>query len=70
MSADEIKDKFGSGHDSAKEAFEELCAMVDALNVRTITKVNQFAVRELMLAIINSLSARRGGRPPPPASRP
>ncbi len=30
---DEIRDKFTGNHDGAKEAFEELCAMVDALNV-------------------------------------
>ncbi len=31
---DEAKEKFGTSHDSAKEAFEELCALVDAMMVR------------------------------------
>ena len=31
---DEIKDKFHTNCDGAKEAFEELCAMFDAVQVR------------------------------------
>ncbi len=31
---DEAKEKFGSSHDATKEAFEELCALVDAMTVR------------------------------------
>ena len=32
---DEAKEKFFQCHDDTKSAFEELCAMVDALNVST-----------------------------------
>ena len=32
---DEAKEKFFQCHDDTKTAFEELCAMVDALNVST-----------------------------------
>ena len=33
MSIDELRDKGHGGCDTAKEAFDELCAMVDALHV-------------------------------------
>ena len=33
MSLDELRDKGHGGVDSAKEAFDELCAMVENLNV-------------------------------------
>ena len=32
---DEAKEKFFQCHDDTKSAFDELCAMVDALNVST-----------------------------------
>lgn len=31
--SEEIKEKFYGGEAAAREAFEELCAMVDAINV-------------------------------------
>ena len=30
-----LKEKYYSGHDAAAEAFEELCAMVENINVST-----------------------------------
>ena len=36
MSVDELKEKHASGMETASEAFHELCAMVEALEVNSV----------------------------------
>ena len=36
MSLDEIKEKYHSGKDQSAEAFEELCALVETMEVRRL----------------------------------
>ena len=36
---DEIREKYYGGDNAAREAFEELCAMVDNINVSTTTYI-------------------------------
>ena len=36
MSLDEIKEKYHSGKDQSAEAFEELCALVESMEVRRL----------------------------------
>ena len=42
-----LKEKYYGGHDAAAEAFEELCAMVENINVSTT--YNIFSIRYTLL---------------------
>ena len=42
-----LKEKYYGGHDAAAEAFEELCAMVENINVSTTYDI--FSIRYTLL---------------------
>ena len=67
MSLDEIREKGHGSVDAAKEAFDELCAMVEALNVGFSLNINQnimltkfsalkFTLKELTIVYIKFIS--------------
>ena len=64
---DEAKEKFFQCHDDTKTAFEELCAMVDALNVSTysalilntrFSKTNGLMLRKLDSSCFSELRGK------------
>ena len=55
MSIDELREKGHGGCDTAKEAFDELCAMVDALHVSLFRFVSNYYLQIIFISTYENI---------------